>query len=81
MGDRGHDELSEINRRIGLNIRIARERASISRNILARAINATVRRIEQIEAGEIEISVSDLFFLSLPLKVGVESFFETPKLN
>jgi transcriptional regulator with XRE-family HTH domain len=73
---RRSDDLREIDRRIGRNIRRERRMAELSFAALAGAIGVSSQQLQKYETGENRISASRLYRIASALALPVSPFFE-----
>lgn len=63
---------------IGLQLRVARQRAGLSLRELARRLGVSPSLVSQIETGKSQPSVATLYALAQMLEVSIDQLFETP---
>lgn len=67
---------NHIDAQIGANLKVLRERAGLTTNECAKAINESQKRFEQYEQGSARISARHLFILAGLLRVSISDFFK-----
>lgn len=70
------DDLKKI---IGTNLRRLRTQKGISKQFIARIVDVNVHTIKAIEDGDVELTASQLFKLSVLFKISVDEFCKSVK--